>query len=196
MSGAAPAANSREQRAAGEERWRLFFALWPDRAVQAALAAVGKEVASFCKGRLIPRDKLHMTLAFLGLADRAQLEALRGLSGGILSPSCELVLGRLSCWDRKGIAWLGMDEVPNAITDLVTRLRTMLRGAGFVPEERAFAPHVTLMRHARCRLPEHQAIRPVVWPVSEFVLVRSTLDPDGAAYQIIGRWPLSAHAPG
>ncbi len=184
-----------EAAAGGEERGRLFFALWPDRAVQAALAAAAKEVASFCKGRLIPRDKLHLTLAFLGSADRAQLDALRELSGAILSPSCELVLGRLGCWQRQGIAWLGADAVPEAITRLVNMLRTVLRGAGFVPEARAFAPHVTLMRNARCRLPERLAIRPIAWPVSEFVLVRSVLNPEGASYSIIGRWPLDGQVP-
>jgi 2'-5' RNA ligase len=33
---------------------------------------------------------------------------------------------------------------------------------------------------------------PIVWPVSEFTLVESTLARGGSRYDIVGRWPASA----
>ena len=53
--------------------------------------------------------------------------------------------------------------------------------------------HVTLLRHARCEkardLPAGD-LR-IEWPVRDFVLVESDLQPEGANYRILGRWPLA-----
>ena len=45
---------------------RLFFAVWPDAAAAARLEALAREVALVTGGRPQPREKIHLTLAFLG----------------------------------------------------------------------------------------------------------------------------------
>ena len=47
---------------------RLFFALWPDPALQAAIAETGERIARTRKieGRTIAPERLHLTLLFLG----------------------------------------------------------------------------------------------------------------------------------
>ena len=52
---------------AGESAQRLFFALWPDPAVRAALAGVTARLP-LPRGRLTPPQNLHVTLVFLGAA--------------------------------------------------------------------------------------------------------------------------------
>jgi 2'-5' RNA ligase len=57
-------------------------------------------------------------------------------------------------------------------------------------DTRPFNPHVTLVRKAECApLPDSTPI--IDWQVEDFVLVRSTLAPDGSRYETIGRWPLA-----
>jgi len=57
-------------------------------------------------------------------------------------------------------------------------------------EKRQFAAHITLIRKARepGALPQLPALR---WPVEEFVLARSRLAPEGASYEVVGRFALS-----
>jgi 2'-5' RNA ligase len=71
----------------------------------------------------------------------------------------------------------------------VKQLQLGLAAEGFKFDERPFFPHVTLLRKARCSQMIVQS-HPMLWVVNEFVLVRSTLQPDGPHYAIVQRWPL------
>ena len=48
---------------------RLFFALWPDPALQAGIAETAERIARTRKieGRTIAAERLHLTLLFLGV---------------------------------------------------------------------------------------------------------------------------------
>ena len=65
-----------------------------------------------------------------------------------------------------------------------------LEAARFPVEERPFAAHVTLLRHADCTSPPPAEELRIEWPVKDFVLVESELRPGGASYRILQRWPL------
>ena len=55
---------------------RLFFALWPDETTQGALYRTGKWMHKHWGGRLMRRDTLHLTLAFLGSMPAEQLDTV------------------------------------------------------------------------------------------------------------------------
>jgi 2'-5' RNA ligase len=79
--------------------------------------------------------------------------------------------------------------VPAALRQLVDNLQTWLGAAGFDLEPRAFAAHVTLVRHGEpVVLPEFTA--PIHWHVGEFLLVNSSLAPEGTRYDVLGKWLL------
>jgi len=180
---------------ADEARRRIFFALWPDAAVARQLHALGGTAHAVCGGRLMRRDTLHLTLAFLGDVDDAQFDAACAAADAaaerVGAGGTALTVDRLACWKHNHIVWAGCDTVPAPVASLAAELEAALRQRGFQLDSRPFAAHVTLLRNANCGgdlpLPA-----PFEWPLRDFVLVRSRPDPAGARYEIVRNWPLVA----
>ena len=163
---------------------RVFFAVWPDEAAATALHAVAREAQRNSGGRLMRRETLHLTLAFLGEVDAPRLALARRIADGIRMEAFDLVLDQVAYWRHNRILWAG--GVSPRLTLLADTLAGELRAAGFRLDARPFAAHVTLLRDAgRAEMPA--LAQPVAWPVTEFVLAQSR---DGR-YDIIGRWPAS-----
>ena len=72
MSGAA------DEGAPPPDRHRVFFALWPDDATRSAISRATRDAVSLSGGRPIAKDRLHLTVAFLGELTTAGLEAANG----------------------------------------------------------------------------------------------------------------------
>jgi 2'-5' RNA ligase len=152
---------------------KLFYALWPDVAERDALAALQQGVA----GRLTPRDKLHLTLAFLGHVPAERVPALLAIRNAVAVPPMRLVVDCYGYFARPRIAWAGMKDVPAALVALHEELIMRLEAEGFsAATHGAFRPHVTLAREAKAA-PVGEPAVPVVWEVREAVLVESL--PDG-----------------
>jgi 2'-5' RNA ligase len=165
---------------AGPATRKLFYALWPDAADRAALAALQAGVA----GRLTPPAKLHLTLAFLGQVPADAVPALLDICDALALPPLDLVLDCYGYFARPRIAWAGMTQVPPALVTLQEDLVRRLEAAGFSAATHGeFRPHVTLAREAR-EAPAAAPPAPVVWQVDAAVLVESL--PDGR-YVPVGR---------
>lgn len=164
----------------------MFFAVWPPAAAARALHAVAVEYGKR-GGRVMRRETLHLTLAFLGDIAVDRLPELGRVAGAIAAAPFELTLDRLGCWRHNRILWAGGDSRPLAA--VASQLSAGLRAAGFGLEARPFVAHLTLLRDAACSEPPVLA-KPVAWEVSEFVLVQSHRSSAGAHYETIGRWPL------
>jgi 2'-5' RNA ligase len=161
-----------EQPNAGPTR-KLFFALWPDDAARAALAALQAPVA----GRLTPPAKLHLTLAFLGHVPADAVPALLGIRDRLSVPPLRLAIDCYGYFARPRIAWAGMTRVPAALVALHEELVRELAAAGLsAATHGAFKPHVTLAREAKEAPPDTPAT-PVIWTADRAVLVESL--PDG-----------------
>jgi 2'-5' RNA ligase len=172
------------------QRLRVFYALWPDRSVTNALAEAARRMHRAVGGRRTRDDSIHLTLAFVGEVDSVRLAEL-------LAPPAELIVARFTltfdcwgCWPRNGIAWVAPSRVANPLRKLAAGMEAWLRDAGFELDVRPFNPHVTLVRRAQCA-PLPDSTPTIEWQVEDFVLVRSTLAPDGSRYETIGRWPLA-----
>ena len=135
-------------------------------------------------------ETIHLTLAFLGDVEPERIGDLLALAGEIRSPVFGLNLTRFGWWPHNRIVWAAPEETPAEMTLLVDALRASLLGAGFRFDTKPFVPHVTLLRKADCRnkpLPAGE----IEWRAGDFVLVRSVTGAGGAAYEVLGRWPLS-----
>ncbi|MBI3430788.1 MAG: RNA 2',3'-cyclic phosphodiesterase [Hydrogenophilales bacterium] len=168
---------------------RLFFALWPDDATRDALNRTGKWLHQHWGGRRMRADTLHITLAFLGSTPAEQLNTLVACADGVEVEAFELLLDQAGYWRHNRIGWLGASDPPPQHFALVTALNGALQATGFPVDARPHVPHVTLLRKtAGGEVPACSSVR---WPVSDFVLVKSATDPDGAHYEVIRRWPLT-----
>lgn len=170
-------------------RLRVFYALWPDRSVNIALARAARRMHRAVGGRRTRDDSIHLTLAFVGDIDGARLAELLAPAAVMNVARFTLTLDCWGCWPRNGIAWVAPSRVPVPLRELAAGMEAWLRDAGFEMDDRPFNPHVTLVRKAQCA-PLPGAAPSMEWRVEDFVLVRSTLVPEGSRYEIIGRWPL------
>ncbi|MEK7795988.1 MAG: RNA 2',3'-cyclic phosphodiesterase [Pseudomonadota bacterium] len=185
---------------------RLFFALWPDDALRQKLHALGEEILGNCsmrcstsaipgvvgnhRGRRIPPENLHLTLAFLGSVDAERQACLERMALAIRSPAFTLTLDQAGFWPRKGLLWAGGTS-PAELLALVQEINQCLRTCGLVPETRPYQVHLTLARNVRgLRLDRDRAVVPLAWKVSQFALVASQTLPEGACYEVLRTWKL------
>lgn len=188
------------------ERRRLFLALWPDEAVRAALAAAlagpggqGRQRWPGDRARPVRCDNLHVTLAFLGSLDRRRQACIEQAMESVRVPPCELVLDRLGHWRRAQILWLGSAGTPAPLYDLVAQIRGIQQRCGLEAESRPWQVHMTLARRLRHPPEDMTWLRPVRWPLTEFVLLETLPHPDGGVrYVPRRRWGLTGttQAPG
>lgn len=169
---------------------RLFFAFWPDKALRRRLYALGSDLLGDNRGRQLPAENLHLTLAFLGYVDAGRQTCLEREASAIQSPAFTLTLDQAGFWPRKGILWVG-GTPPEELLALVRALQLGLTACGLEPETRPFQVHLTLARNVRrLRLERNHPIAPLAWPVRQFALVASQTLPDGARYEVLRIWEL------
>ncbi len=178
MSGAA--------RFGGDERIRLFCALRLPGETLDGLVAWQREALDVPGVRQVPRDQLHVTLAFLGHRPAGELvrivDALRVAAVGVEPPELAVrgyretrSVGMLTCEDEGGRA-------AALAADLQERLETL---GVYERERRRWLPHVTVARfRERPRLrPALPAVEPFV--PSDAAAYLSRLRPSGAQYEVL-----------
>ena len=169
---------------------RLFYAIWPDVAVQQALAERAHECRRICGGRSIPAERLHVTVAFLGEVTDELFPPLLEVGGSLGASGCDLVLDELAYWRQSRVVYAAPSRIPAALSALASTLNERLARAGLCVEERPFAPHVTLLRDAK-RAPRGVAFAPLAWRAQALSLVE-TLRRDGKhAYRTRASWTLA-----
>jgi RNA 2',3'-cyclic 3'-phosphodiesterase len=161
---------------------RLFIALWPSVPVARELVQLTTALHAECGGRKIIEQNQHVTVVFLGdikIDQRAMVERAMQRAAGA---PFDLQLDAIEYRKRGGLLWARALRVPDALTALVSGLRTALGELGFMVEDRAFLPHVTLLRDAV--KPARATAFQAAWRVDELTLVRSHLDGKGARYEM------------
>ncbi|MEC3859692.1 RNA 2',3'-cyclic phosphodiesterase [Mesobacterium sp. TK19101] len=181
---------------------RAFVGLPLPDACAEALGVVQDRLSA---GRDVPRDNLHLTLAFLGAQPESVLEDLHGLLERVTAPPMTL---RFSGYEMFGGTKPRLLAALVALNPALQALRAKVRRAAYsvgidLPRER-FRPHVTLTRFAGLLTSgEERRVRSVMegavlvpdWPVEQMVLYRSVLNPSGARYDALADYPLAPGAP-
>jgi 2'-5' RNA ligase len=162
---------------------RLFFAVWPPAVAAHTLAGWSEAVARATGGRRTAEGNIHLTLAFLGKADAAKAVAA---ARRVQAHAHRLPIEEGRYINR--MVWAAPKQTPPALAALHEKLAMELYREEFILERRPFAAHVTLIRDARrAQLPP---VPEVEWPVSEFLLVRSSVSSRGATYEPLERFTL------
>jgi RNA 2',3'-cyclic 3'-phosphodiesterase len=181
-----------EKRAAGDAASvRLFFALWPDEQVRAALGALTARLARRCGGRATASANLHVTLAFLGNVPQRRRDDFIAIGDGMRGAPFDLQLDTVGYWRHNRIVWAGARTAPGALAALAAAFRQALADIAWPVDDRPYAPHVTLIRDARDG-PGPEPARLPRWHVEDFALVKSEQTAGRVAYTPIRRWPLEA----
>ena len=180
---------------------RLFVGIPLAAETGAALAAVEARLrAKAPRLRWSKPELWHITLQFLGQASAEQYEAVKARLGEVHATPVPVQLGELSCFERTGVLHLGIELTPQlvALQQSVTRATRL---CGFVPEARAYQPHITLARSRssedRRRIAElakgvTRSPRLPRFVAHEFVLYESFPGPAGSRYEVRARFVLSA----
>jgi len=171
------------------ETQRLFFALWPESALQQRLAQAAAALLPRDAGRRVREENLHCTLVFLGAVEAAQRLCLEDAASLVRAEPFTLMLDRLGYFRRPQVAWLGCTTTPAALQALVAGLSYGAASCGFPPEQRPYAVHLTVARKLR-RDPGRLPLMPIAWPVKQFALMESVSEPDGVHYQPLHFWDL------
>ena len=171
------------------ETQRLFFALWPDPALQQRLAQATAALLPHDAGRRVREENLHCTLVFLGAVEAAQRLCLEDAASLVRAEPFTLMLDRLGYFRRPQVAWLGCTTIPAALQALVAGLSYGAASCGFPPEQRPYAVHLTVARKLR-RDPGRLPLMPIAWSVRQFALMESVSEPDGVHYRPLRFWEL------
>jgi 2'-5' RNA ligase len=172
---------------AGDENVRLFCGLRvPDDAADAIVAWQLRLEA----GRVVPRENLHFTLAFLGRQPRSRVdevvETLRRRCAETAAPAFRVERYR----ETQSVGMLVFSRDDGAERLALGLQRDLLGRA----ERDAWLPHVTVLRfRERPRLrPELPRLAPFV--TSEAAAYLSVLRPTGAEYVVLESVPLRGSA--
>ena len=161
---------------------RLFFALWPDHRQRDRLRDVIAPVAKLVEGRPVDRRNWHVTLAFIGTFPANRVPYLLEHAAEIEVEPFRLLFDRLEYWPRPRVASLCAANVPREMQALVDNLNGMLLDLGVRLEDRAYRPHITVVRNPRPVTTARLGQRATTdW--SGFELVESISVPGGVRYE-------------
>ncbi len=166
---------------------RTFIALELPADFQDEVAALSRGLRETIKGRFIPRENYHITLAFLGDVGEGDIagatDALNTATSSTSSiPLYPDGLGKFGKAEDSTL-WLGLREEP-ALMGIAATLRQNLDDHLIFYDPKPFKPHITLAR--RVQLPKGQ-LGNLAFPnpanALALTLFKSLLTPEGAQYK-------------
>jgi len=176
----------------GDARLRLFLALELPSETLDVLVDWGAD--HLRDGRILPRDHLHVTLAFLGSRPADELDAIVGaLRAAVAGGSVPIRLAPLRWRETRSVGMVVLDDRAGEATRLIGRLHAALEELGvYHPESRPWLAHVTVLRFREPPrldppLPETGTFVP-----SDAAAFLSRLHPSGARYEVLERVSLNA----
>jgi 2'-5' RNA ligase len=209
-SGPSSAARPLRDAGSGGTTLRLFVACELPGEARDALAAVQRLLqAQGAEGlRWVRPEGIHLTLKFLGDVPARRLEAIeRALARAVREPfrlSVRLSqLGSFGGSTGLRVVWLGLEGEVEALARLAAQVEGALEPMGFPRERRPFAAHLTLARVKESASPQDrrrlfELVRSLELPplpgatLQAVSLMQSTLEPGGARYQRLARFPTAS----
>jgi 2'-5' RNA ligase len=174
---------------AGGERLRLFCGLRLDGDTVEQVA--GWQARELCGGRIVPRENLHLTLAFLGSQPAEDATAVAGALRKATAGAADLRLALRGYRETRSVGMLTFDDEGGRAAALAERLHGALEALGlYRREERPWLAHLTVLRfrerpRLRPPLPELTEVVP-----SDAAVFISRLRRDGAQYEVFEAVPL------
>ena len=173
----------------GRERARLFCALrLPDAALDRLSAWQETNIRN---GRPVPREHLHITLAFLGHRPVGELESILGALRESAATAGPIRLVPERYRETRSVGMLALNDLGGGAEPFADDLQGRLEKLGvYERERRQWLPHVTVVRfrerpRLRPPLPELGEVVP-----SDAAVYLSQLRPSGARYVVVESFAL------
>lgn len=186
---------------------RLFVAVDLPDDVRRALATAQDELRRAGLGSLrwVRPEGIHLTLKFLGETHADRLDSIREAVATAVrgQAAFRLSLGAAGTFGgrrRPRVVWIDLEGDLDRLRDLQASVERELVAAGFPPDERDYSPHLTLARVPQRTSPglgerivdALAALDPpsAIFEAREVLVMRSTLGPGGAVYEVLGEFRL------
>jgi 2'-5' RNA ligase len=168
----------------GDERVRLFLALrLPDDVLDAVERWQHEQLAGV---RVVRREHLHVTLAFLGHRPTDELEPILGVLRDAAVGAGEIRLAPVRYRETRSVGMLVLEDGAGRATLLAADLQERLERLGVYRREgRPWLPHLSVARwRERPRLRLEPPATGTFVP-SDAAAYLSRLHPDGARYEVL-----------
>lgn len=188
----------------GNQQIRAFIAIELPDELKLALVQLQTELKSARQSfvKWVALEGIHLTLKFLGniAVDNVNeiIEAINRASKGISPFQVETTdLGVFPNLRNPRVFWLGIGGNLDSLINLQKRIDDVMKPLGFVPEKRAFTPHLTLARiRESASLQNRREFSDLIdrahfdikckIGINSISLMRSQLLPGGAVYTCLG----------
>ena len=146
-------------------------------------------------GRLVPTQKLHLTLVFLGAVPESRVALLSPIAAQVAAAfslgdePLTVTLDRVEYWRKAQILCATASADPPAAIELSNALKRALIEQGFAPDLKPFRSHATFARKVQ-RVTGELGMPAVHWRFRDFHLIESRSEPDGSTYSSRQKWLL------
>lgn len=177
---------------------RLFIAVELQDNAKMALGGLRCDIPG---ARWVPREQIHLTLAFLGDVDDDGVTRLTNRLSRIHVPAFTLRFSESGCFPdrrRPRVLWVGLEH-ESRLLNLAANVHETVTDCGIELEKRPFSPHITL---ARIKVPKPKEVGRFLdrhlqkklpsLAVREFILFQSRLTPEGAIHTPVRSFQLAA----
>jgi 2'-5' RNA ligase len=177
------------------ETARLFIAI----PIPATTISSLKDVCShFTNIQILPGNKAHLTLKFLGETSTMLIPELRESLATVCVPSFTLELSGLGTFSSKHglILWAGFNHSPSLIILHQSIEDTLFSHLGIIKDKRKFNPHITLSRLKNKRPDIAEKVKELTdltftgFYIGSFGLYQSELKSSGAVHTLLAGYPL------
>jgi len=174
---------------------RLFCALQLADDTVACLAAW--QAASLTRGRVVPPENLHVTLAFLGSRPAGEVPAILAALRDASAAAGRIELRPLRYRETRSVGMVVLEDVGGAATRLADDVQERLERLGvYRRERRPWLPHITVLRFQSREGLAPEAPNTCSIHVVRSALYRSVLGAGGARYSELQRFSLETEALG
>jgi RNA 2',3'-cyclic 3'-phosphodiesterase len=185
---------------------RLFIALELPENIKAALASLGQ---GGIRVRWIPREQIHLTLAFIGELPTDQYRLLNKILDQVEFYPFEGRVGDLGFFGKEShprVLWVALDGGED-LYKLQQEIIQQLKRHNIPFDAKNFKPHITLGRAREERSPKSSARELIqnflqqgiyldhsTFQINSFTLFSSKLTPDGSVYTSERVYPLNSNS--
>ena|SRR5256885_11147193 len=147
-------------------------------------------------------EKMHITLKFLGDIEEARVADLSNAAEHAVYHVApfEMSIEGTGVFPPRGlprVLWLGVNDASDGLARLHQHLESECERLGFAREKKSFHPHLTIARLRQPKGTGHLAAfhKEMIFetddfPVTELIVLRSQLGPNGSSYTEISRHSL------